>query len=164
MFPLLVKVMVALASVLVPVPVQDEQTVDAWSASLKVIVAVSPLVTFPDVPPLPLVRATAVGAPSTEKLCWTWVAAFQLPLPAWLAFRVQVPGPWKLTTPLPLIEQTLELKEATVMADGEARGGAGRRGVGGAHRLAGYGAVEVKVMVWVPLPTEKLCWTWVATL
>ena len=54
----------------------------------------------------------------TVKLCWTWGAAFHVALPAWLASRVQVPGPWKLTTPPPLIEQTPALEASTVMATG----------------------------------------------
>ena len=51
----------------------------------------------------------------TAKLCWTWGAALQVVLPAWLASRVQVPGPWKLTTTPPVIEQTPELEASTVM-------------------------------------------------
>jgi hypothetical protein len=37
-------------------------------------------------------------------------------LPAWLASKVQVPPVWKLTWPLPLISQTAELDESTVIA------------------------------------------------
>ena len=33
----------------------------------------------------------------TVKLCWTWGAAFQLLLPAWLALIVHVPAPTKVT-------------------------------------------------------------------
>ena len=50
----------------------------------------------------------------TEKACCTWGAALKVVLPAWLASRVQVPGPVKLTTP-PLMEQTLPLEASTVM-------------------------------------------------
>jgi hypothetical protein len=32
--------------------------------------------------------------------------------------------------------------------------------VGGAADHGPVGAVEVKVMVWEPLPTVKVCWTW----
>ena len=51
-----------------------------------------------------LVTTVVVEALATVKLCWTWGAAFQLPLPAWFALIVQVPAPMKETTPL--IEQT----------------------------------------------------------
>ena len=40
------------------------------------------------------------GAALTTMLCWAWVAAFQLPLPAWFASMRQVPALVKLTTPL----------------------------------------------------------------
>ncbi len=55
----------------------------------------------------------------TVMFCWTWVAAFQVPLPAWLASRVQVPAAVKLTSP-PLMEQTDELAASTVMVTGRA--------------------------------------------
>ena len=50
----------------------------------------------------------------TVKACCFWGAAFQLAFPAWLASRVQVPVPVKLTAPAE-IEQTLELDESTVI-------------------------------------------------
>ena len=69
-----VNVIVALVNVCVPVPVQVEQMVDAFSGPLNVTVAVSPEPTCP----LPLVRATAVGAVcvgvAKVKTALVWVA------------------------------------------------------------------------------------------
>ena len=51
---------------------------------------------------------------ATVTFCWTWVAAFQTALPAWLASSLQVPAALKLTTPL-VMEHTDELEESTVI-------------------------------------------------
>ena len=81
-----------------------------------------------------------------------------MPLPAWLASRMQVPAAVKVTTPAEMVQPVLEA--STVMVTGQAR----RRSPSGCRwrrrRSALAGAVEVKVMVWVPLPTVKDCWTW----
>jgi len=46
--------------------------------------------------------------------CWTWGAAFQLVLPAWLASTTQVPAPAKLTTPAE-IEHAPEVLEPSIV-------------------------------------------------
>ena len=53
-------------------------------------------------------------AVATEKLCWTWAAAAKVGLPAWLARSVQVPIPWKVTSPA-LMEQIALEAGATVI-------------------------------------------------
>ena len=55
------------------------------------------------------------AALATVKDCWTWVAANQLALPAWLKSRTQVPTVWNETTP-PEIEHTADEVASTVMA------------------------------------------------
>src|SRR5664280_2690351 len=73
---------------------------------------------------LPAVATTWVGAPGTlavdagltVKDCVTWGAAEKVALPAWLASRVHVPAPVKLTTPPALIEHTEVPVVATELA------------------------------------------------
>jgi hypothetical protein len=70
----------------------------------------------PDHGPLGAEGAVMVCEPlPTAKDCWTWVAANQLVLPAWLKFKVQVPTVRNETTP-PEIEHTAEDVASTVMA------------------------------------------------
>ena len=79
----------------------------------------------------------------TEKACCTWGAALKVVLPAWLASRVQVPGPVKLTH---AAVDRADTAAGRIDGDGhgQARGGGGRRRVGGATdaRIAGRGRGE----------------------
>ena len=50
---------------------------------------------------------------ATVNDCVAWVAAFQSVLPAWLAFRMQVPAPTKDTVPLEIV-QTLVVADVIV--------------------------------------------------
>ena len=52
---------------------------------------------------------------ATVKDCWTWVAAFQLALPAWLKSKTHEPPARKDTTP-PEMEQTVDAVASTVIA------------------------------------------------
>ena len=51
--------------------------------------------------------------------CWTWVAAFQLVLPAWLASTTQVPPAVKLTTPALKVHPVLVPSRVMVTASPE---------------------------------------------
>ena len=51
--------------------------------------------------------------------CWTWGAAFQLVLPAWLASILQVPTPVKLMTPAFKVHPVLVPSRVMVTASPE---------------------------------------------
>src|ERR1700693_6413379 len=96
----------------------------------------------------------------TVKLCWTWGAAFQLALPAWWALTMHVPAPTKVKTE-PLVPpevQTPADPELNVTVSPEVAVAAAVYVA--PPTVAPPGAVEVKVMDWLPLPTVKLRWTW----
>ena len=105
---------------------------------------------------LPPSRTTlAIVKPLTEKFCCTCGAAFQFVFPAWLALIVQVPAPTKVTVP-PETVQTLVVGGGE--GDGQARGRSRSRRIGRApDRRRSPGALEVKLIVWLPLLTVNDC-------
>ena len=69
----------------------------------------------------------------TVKVCWAWVAALQLPLPAWLASMTQEPPPTKVKTDAagdPEVQTAVEPSMEKVTVRPEVAVAAG--GVGGA--------------------------------
>ena len=85
-------------------------------------------------------------------------------LPAWFASTLQVPTPMNDTT-APEIEQIVLADASIVRVTAKAEGDAVAVAVYvGPPNVAEPGAVEVKLIVWLPFATEKLCWTCGAAL
>ena len=127
------------------------------------VIALLPTAPFPlkvTFGPVPEYWSPVIERAVTVKLCWTWAAAFQLALPAWLASSVQLPAAVKVTTPPD--DAAGRGRRVDRDGHGQARGGRGGRGVRAPPTAALAGAVVVKLTVWVPLPTAKVCWTWAA--
>ena len=98
----------------------------------------------------------------TVKVCWTWGAGVVVGVAGLVGVDDAGAAPDEgddraVVPPRCRAEVEPELK-ATVRPERRR----GRRGVGGAAHRGRGGAVEVKVIVWVPLLTVKVCWTWVA--
>ncbi len=94
---------------------------------------------------------------ATAKLCCTCGAAFQFALPTWLALITQVPAPMKLTL-LPAIEHTPLALASMVKATGSPDVAVPVTVYAAPATTAAAGAVEVKLIVWLPGPTANDCW------
>src|SRR5258708_23644401 len=92
----------------------------------------------------------------TLKFCCTCGAAFQFVSPAWFASITQLPAPMNDTVE-PVIEHTDAAVASIVSATVSAEDAVAVTLYVGPPTVALPGAVEVNVMVWLPLATAKLC-------
>ena len=94
----------------------------------------------------------------TAKLCCTCGAAFQFALPAWFALIAQVPALWNVTLE-PAIAQTLLDAAAMLKLTDRPDVAVALTVYAVPPTVAAAGAVDVKLTVWLPFPTAKLCCT-----